>query len=122
MIAMMNAYGPTECSDDVTHYALGPGWTGAELRQLPIGRPLMNTEVYVLDGAGEPAPVGVRGELYIGGEGVGRGYWQRPELTGDRFVADGFGRRAGARLSPSPITLIPERRAKHDACSAERRR
>ncbi|MGH8651005.1 MAG: non-ribosomal peptide synthetase, partial [Gammaproteobacteria bacterium] len=96
--AMLNAYGPTECSDDVTHYELGPGWSGAELRQLPIGRPLLNTEVYVLDGAGEPAPVGVRGELYIGGEGVGRGYWQRPELTGERFVADGFGRRAGARL------------------------
>ena len=97
-IAMMNAYGPTECSDDVTHYALGPGWTGEAMRQLPIGRPLMNTEVYVLDGEGEPAPVGVRGELYIGGEGVGRGYWKRPELTGDRFVADRFGRRAGARL------------------------
>ena len=68
------------------------------MRQLPIGKPLMNTEVYVLDGEGEPAPVGVRGELYIGGEGVGRGYWKRPELTGDRFVADRFGRRAGARL------------------------
>src|SRR5215212_3534262 len=97
-IAMLNAYGPTECSDDVTHYALEPGWSGEELRQLPIGKPLLNTEVYVLDGAGEPAPVGVRGELYIGGEGVGRGYWKRPELTGERFVADGFGRRAGGRL------------------------
>ncbi|HSJ76879.1 MAG TPA: amino acid adenylation domain-containing protein, partial [Gemmatimonadales bacterium] len=95
---MLNAYGPTECSDDVTHYAMEDGWTGAALRQLPIGRPLLNTEVYVLDGAGEPAPVGVRGELYIGGEGVGRGYWQRPALTGERFVADRFGRRAGARL------------------------
>jgi amino acid adenylation domain-containing protein/FkbM family methyltransferase len=97
-IAMLNAYGPTECSDDVTHYALEQGWSGAELRQLPIGRPLLNTEVYVLDEAGEPAPVGVRGELYIGGEGVGRGYWQRPELTGERFVADGFGMRVGGRL------------------------
>ncbi|MCI0410247.1 MAG: AMP-binding protein, partial [Acidobacteria bacterium] len=97
-ITLLNAYGPTECSDDVTHYALEPGWTSEELRQLPIGRPLLNTEVYVLDGAGEPAPVGVRGELYIGGEGVGRGYWQRPGLTGERFVADRFGRRVGGRL------------------------
>jgi amino acid adenylation domain-containing protein len=97
-IAMLNAYGPTECSDDVTHYALEQGWRGEELRQLPIGRPLLNTEVYVLDEAGEPAPVGVRGELYIGGEGVGRGYWNRPELTGEKFVADRFSQRAGARL------------------------
>jgi amino acid adenylation domain-containing protein len=97
-IEMLNAYGPTECSDDVTHYAMEEGWNGEELKQVPIGRPLMNTEVYVLDSEGEPAPVGVRGELYIGGEGVGRGYWKRADLTGERFVADRFGRREGGRL------------------------
>jgi len=97
-IAMLNAYGPTECSDDVTHYAMEEGWKGEEIKQLPIGRPLKNTEVYVLDREGEPVPVGVRGELCIGGEGVGRGYWKRAELTSERFVADRFGRREGGRL------------------------
>ena len=110
-IAMMNAYGPTECSDDVTHYALEEGWTGAELRQLPIGRPLMNTEVYVLDGEGEPAPVGVRGELYIGGEGVGRGYWQRAALTGGE-VRGGWLRQArgSAAISDGRCGAVAGRR------------
>jgi amino acid adenylation domain-containing protein/FkbM family methyltransferase len=107
---MVNAYGPTECSDDVTHYgrteekAAGAAagvedQSGVEQKgQVPIGRPLRNTQVYVLDGAGEVALRGVSGELFIGGEGVGRGYWNRPELTAERFVADGLGRGSGRRL------------------------
>src|SRR5262249_19008996 len=87
-IPMVNGYGPTECSDDVTHYAMEEGWSGEETKYLPIGGPLINMQVYVLDGRGEPAPVGVSGELYIGGEGVGRGYWRRADLTAERFVAD----------------------------------
>ena len=97
-IAMLNGYGPTECSDDVTHYAMEEGWDAEEMRQVPIGRPVMNTEVYVLDGEGEPVPVGVKGELYIGGEGVGRGYWKRAELTAERFIGDRYGSRKGGRL------------------------
>ncbi|HKX29837.1 MAG TPA: amino acid adenylation domain-containing protein [Blastocatellia bacterium] len=97
-VQMLNAYGPTECSDDVTHYAVPEWWGEERAKYVPIGRPLNNTQIYVLGGGGEPAPVGVLGEVYVGGEGVGRGYWQRPGLTAQRFVADRFSGRAGGRL------------------------
>ncbi|GAB3176460.1 non-ribosomal peptide synthetase [Streptomyces incanus] len=65
---------------------------------IPWGRPLPNQRVYVLDGHGEPVPVGVRGELFVGGAAVRRGYWRRPGLTAQRFVPDPFGAAAGGRL------------------------
>ncbi|HEU0077014.1 MAG TPA: amino acid adenylation domain-containing protein, partial [Longimicrobiaceae bacterium] len=92
--AVHNFYGPTEAGE-VTAWSCPAHAVPAAV---PIGAPVANTQVYVLDGAGEPAPVGVAGELYIGGEAVGRGYRNRPELTAERFVPDPFSPLPGARL------------------------
>ena len=94
---LMNAYGPTECSDDVTHFVVRKG-LHAEINPVPIGRPIANTQVYILDAHAQPVPVGVTGELCIGGAGVARGYLNRPELTAERFVADPFASDQGARM------------------------
>ena len=96
-ISMVNAYGPTECSDDVTHYRIdSPPAEG--IAQVPIGRPIPNIETYVLDRLMLPVPVGVTGELYVGGVGVGRGYANDPAKTSERFLPSPFGQRPGARL------------------------
>jgi amino acid adenylation domain-containing protein len=90
-----NLYGPTETT--VASTAWTPPADG-ELNTVPIGKPIANTRIYILDGAGEPAPVGVTGEMYIGGAGVARGYWNRPDLTADRFVADPYASEPEARM------------------------
>ncbi|HMG63496.1 MAG TPA: AMP-binding protein, partial [Streptosporangiaceae bacterium] len=83
-----NLYGPTETTVDSTAWACGPEGAAEEP---PIGRPIANTQVYVLDGALRPVPPGVLGELYIAGSGLARGYLSRPGLTASRFVACPFG-------------------------------
>ncbi|MEU1282614.1 amino acid adenylation domain-containing protein, partial [Streptomyces sp. NPDC005805] len=96
-IDIVNAYGPTECSDDVTHAHLTTG-TETHSAQVPIGRAVRNTRLYVLDDAMLPVPVGVRGELFVGGAGVGRGYLDDAARTAGAFVPDPFGSVPGARL------------------------
>ena len=88
-----NLYGPTEATVDVTWHPCSP-WNGSSV--VPIGRPIANTSVYVLDGKGEPVGVGVTGEIHLGGPQVARGYVNRPELTKEKFISDPF--HAGGRL------------------------
>ncbi len=88
-VAWINAYGPTETTVTSVAYA-PPMGTAPPAGDVPIGRPLANVRAYVLDPAGRPQPVGVPGELFVGGDGVARGYVNRPELTAQRFVTDPF--------------------------------
>jgi amino acid adenylation domain-containing protein len=89
----INAYGPTEITVCAT---MAPGEDGA--RRPSIGRPVPNARIYVLDGAMNPVPVGIPGELYVGGVGVTRGYLRRPDLTAERYLPDPFSGDAGGRL------------------------
>lgn len=89
-----NLYGPTETTVDATAYVCRPKEEGSTV---PIGRPIDNARVYVLDGVGQPMPMGAVGELYVGGIGLARGYHRRPDLTAERFVPDPFG-ESGGRL------------------------
>jgi aspartate racemase len=92
----VNGYGPTETTTFACCYAVTPTTDLGD--SLPIGRPIANTETYILDPRRQPVPIGVGGELYIGGPGVARGYLNRPELTAERFVPHPFSDRPGARL------------------------
>ncbi len=69
-----------------------------EGQTIPIGRPISNTQIYLLDSHGQPVPIGVAGEMYIGGDGVARGYLNRPELTAEKFIPDPFSAEPGARM------------------------
>ena len=93
-LLLINAYGPTETTVCATLYSLSSQTVGTP----PIGRPIANTRIYILDVHGEPVPVGVAGELYIAGAGVARGYLNRPELTAERFLPDPFVSEQGARM------------------------
>ncbi len=94
---LINSYGVSESTIDSTYFEtteiekFGDGL-------VPIGRPFANTQVYLLDRHLQPVPIGVPGEIYLGGAGVGRGYWQRPDLTNDRFIGNPFSTLASAKL------------------------
>jgi amino acid adenylation domain-containing protein len=96
---MINGYGPTECTTFSSWYEVKG--LGVDARTVPIGRPLANGSCYVLDETGNPVPIGVVGELYIGGAGVARGYLMRPEQTAERFVPHPFSQGGGERLYQS---------------------
>ena len=90
--AVINNYGPTEATVVATSGRIEPG------RTLHIGKPVSNATTYLLDDRQRPVPIGVAGELYVGGAGVARGYFNRPELTAERFLDDPFSRQPDARM------------------------
>jgi amino acid adenylation domain-containing protein len=92
---LFNGYGPTE---NTTFTTLGPIDAPLRGRSVPLGSPIDNTRVYVLDERLEPAPIGVPGELFAAGDGLARGYWARAALTAERFLPDPFAREPGARM------------------------
>src|SRR5262249_23839316 len=92
---LVNTYGPTETTVVVTMSEVQSRITAEEI---PIGRPIANAQVYVLDDDNEPVPIGVSGELYIGGAGLGGGYLKRSAMTAERFIPDAFSGEVGGRL------------------------
>jgi amino acid adenylation domain-containing protein len=90
-----NLYGPTEAAVDVTYWECR---AESDLKTVPIGRPVANTQMYILDRNMQPVPMGIPGDLYIGGVQVARGYYNRPELTAERFISDPFRDDPKARL------------------------
>ncbi|HET9182778.1 MAG TPA: amino acid adenylation domain-containing protein [Candidatus Angelobacter sp.] len=94
-VELFNEYGPTEGTVWATMHRCVYRLSG---QPVPIGRPIANTRVYILNEREEPVPIGVVGELHIGGAGVARGYWNQPELTAERFVPDPFTRDVTARM------------------------
>ena len=98
-IPLLNTYGSTECSDDQCHYVISqPPGVDYPLAIMSIGRPIQNMRTYILDAQLQPVPVGVVGDLYIGGRGVGRGYLHDAQRTAEVFLPDPFGPQAGGRL------------------------
>ena len=96
-IGLLNAYGPTECSDDVTHHLIVQP-PSTKVVNMPIGTPLCNTRLYVVDTHLNPVPIGVAGEALVAGEGVGRGYLGDPAKTAKVFIPDAFATHPGQRL------------------------
>lgn len=90
-----NLYGPTEAAVDVTYWKCSVQDNGMTV---PLGKPISNIRVYVLDQQHQPVPVGIPGELYLGGAGLARGYWNNPALTAESFIPDPFAENAGERL------------------------
>jgi len=98
-IRLLNAYGPTETTITATVFEIAPGPDeNTTYQRVPIGRPLANRAIYILDEHSNPVPIGVTGHLHIGGVGLARGYLNRPELTAEKFIPDPFSAVPGARM------------------------
>ncbi len=96
---LINAYGPAECTTFSGWYVAKE--VARDVICVPIGKAVANTQLYVLDRNLNLEPIGIMGKLYIGGEGLARGYWRRPDLTAERFLPDPYGRQPGGRLYTS---------------------
>ena len=92
---LLNLYGSSEVAADVLYYEVS---NTEGLHNIPIGKPIANTNVFILDSNLEPVPLGVLGEIYVGGDGLARGYWNSAQLTAEKFVPNQFSREPGARL------------------------
>jgi aspartate racemase len=102
----LNTYGPTETTVTATVYdPLAAPETDHARTDIPIGRPIANVQAYILDQQLQPVPIGVPGELYIGGAGLGRGYFNRPELTEEKFIPNPFSDEPNARLYKTGDTV-----------------
>ncbi|MCA9498197.1 MAG: amino acid adenylation domain-containing protein [Nitrospira sp.] len=97
-VRWLNAYGPTEATVTATVYEPDLGQLTVEAPTVPIGRPLPNRSAYILDSALQPVPIGISGELYLGGETLARGYFHQPALTAEKFLPDDFSGIPGSRL------------------------
>ncbi|MBD2726434.1 amino acid adenylation domain-containing protein [Nostoc sp. FACHB-892] len=95
---ILNHYGPTETTVGVLTYPVEEICTDTPSTTIPLGRPLANTQIYLLDNYCQPVPLGVTGEIYIGGDNVARGYINQPELTNERFIPNPFSSEPDARL------------------------
>ncbi|MCI0767842.1 non-ribosomal peptide synthase/polyketide synthase [Bacillus sp. TL12] len=102
-IDFYNVYGPTECTVDATCYHIN-----TDSKRVTIGRPLPNVQTYVLDNNLLPVPVGVTGELYIGGAGIARGYLNRPELTAERFIRHPFNEEERLYRTGDLVRYLPD--------------
>ncbi|WP_212004575.1 non-ribosomal peptide synthetase [Chitinophaga sp. HK235] len=91
-IPVVNAYGPTEASDDICHYFL---YESPERANIPVGKPVQNLQVYIVDSDLQLCPIGITGEICVSGVGVGRGYLNLPALTAEKFVANPFDKSGG---------------------------
>jgi amino acid adenylation domain-containing protein len=91
---LLNLYGSSEVAADVTYFEV----THDALQDIPLGRPIANTQIYILDSNLEPVPAGVSGEIHVGGANVARGYLDRPELTAEKFIPNAFATSPGERL------------------------
>ncbi|HEY9132090.1 MAG TPA: amino acid adenylation domain-containing protein [Dyella sp.] len=106
-IAIFNGYGPTECTTFATTYPI-PRELSADARSIPIGRPIADTTLYILNARRQAVPVGAIGELYIGGAGLARGYLARPELTAERFVTHPFAQSERLYRTGDLVRWLPD--------------